>query len=280
MVNSLPEGIIIPLIIPFKADGEVDFEILKVLTNFYINSGVHALFVLGSAGQGPVMTQVQRQAALEVIMKEADSRIPIIAHVGTADSQSGRDLARHAAECGVKAIAIVPPYYYSDHTKYEVQRHFCEIAEGAPHLPVIVYDNPKYTGIPMTPPVVADLYKELPTVAGIKPSFSGLEQMLGYMKAIPGIKVYTASIEYITSGVPLGLAGAINPPTSFFPEACLEVWQATIEKRYEDAFRLQKGVNEIKATVAKFMNRYGRGTFAEILLMRGIHWLMSEQDNF
>jgi len=135
MAADLPEGIIIPLIIPFQADGEVDRSMLQQLTSFNVKAKVQGLFALGSAGQGAVMTPDQRRSALETIMEVAGGQIPVIAHVGTSESYSGRELARHAAGCGVDALAIIPPYYYSDHSEYEIQRHFCEVAEGAPELP-------------------------------------------------------------------------------------------------------------------------------------------------
>ncbi len=271
MITNLPKGIIIPLITPFKENGEVDLEMTKELVTFNVNAGVHGLFVLGSAGQGPVMNPTERRAYLETVMEIVGDKVPVIAHVGTPESYTGRELAGHAKEVGVNSIAIVPPYYYSDHTPYEVLAHYYEISEGAPELPIVVYDNPRYTGISMTPKVVADLHKELPHVLGIKPAFSGLEQMLGYMRFIPEMKVYSASTEYLASGVPLGIAGTVNPPMSFFPEICIEVWDALEEKNYEKAFALQEKVNAIRAVVSKYLAQYGRGIFTEVMHLRGFN---------
>jgi len=269
MAADLPEGIIIPLIIPFQADGEVDRSMLQQLTSFNVKAKVQGLFALGSAGQGAVMTPDQRRSALETIMEVAGGQIPVIAHVGTSESYSGRELARHAAGCGVDALAIIPPYYYSDHSEFEIQRHFCEVAEGAPELPVVVYDNAKYSGIVMNPAMVSRLRKLLPNTGGIKVSFSGLEQMLGYLRMLPDFKVYSGSIAYLVGGVPLGLAGAINPPSSFFPELCVQLWKAVTEGEYREAFDLQSRVNELRSVVGKFSNRFGRSTFTEVMRLRG-----------
>lgn len=269
MSVALPEGIIAPIIMPFEQTGEVDLPLLRSITEFYAQAGPHALFVLGSAGQGPVMTLDERRMALEVIMDEAEGRIPVIAHVGTTDSFSGRELASHAAQSGVDAIAIVPPYYYSDFTEFEVQRHYCEIADRVPNLPVIIYDNPKYAGISMPPSVAARLQNELPSIAGMKVAFAGLDQMLAYTRLMPNFKVYAGAIEYLAGGVPLGLAGVINPPTSFFPELCVDLWDAIKGERYEEAFRLQADIIALRAVVSTWMARYGRSVFAEVMRMRG-----------
>jgi hypothetical protein len=121
--SSIPRGILVPLITPFDADGELDVTALGRLTDFYAASGVQAIFALGPAGQGLVMTPDQRRRALETIIAASGRRVPVIAHVGTADAFSGRELARHAAQAGADAIAIVPPFYYSDHTEFEIVAH-------------------------------------------------------------------------------------------------------------------------------------------------------------
>lgn len=265
----LPRGVIIPLVVPFDADGEVDAAVLRTLTRFYSDVGVQGLFALGSAGQGPAMHPDQRKWALEVIVDAVGNSVPLIAHVGAAESFTGRDLARHAASMGVQAIAIVPPYYYSDFSEYEVHRHFEETAGGAPDLPIVVYDNPRYSGIPMPPPAVARLQKELPNVAGVKMASDGLDVAMSYMRLMPGFSVYAGAIEYLSTGVPFGLAGVINPPTSIFPELCLEVWEAARAGRYEEAFERQKLLNAIRGVVNKFIGAYGRGAFTEVVRLRG-----------
>lgn len=268
--SALPRGIVIPLMTPFDREGEVDLPLLKRLTEFHVRAGVQGLFVMGSAGQGPAMTLEQREAALEAIVEVAGGKVFVIDHVGTVDAFSGRRLARHAASCGVGAIAIVPPFYYSDHSEYEVHRHFCEIAEGAPDLPIVIYDNPKYAGIAMPAAATARLRRELPQVSGVKASFSPLEAMLQYVRQLgPDFRVYAGSIEYLAGGVPLGLAGAINPPSSFFPELCVALWHAVEAGRWEEAHRLQRQAADVVAAVGAFSKRFGRTSFAEVMRLRG-----------
>lgn len=269
MPQGLPDGVVIPMVIPFYDDGEVDVSMLRTLSRFYVEAGVQGLFVLGSAGQGPAMRTDQRKASLEIIQQEVSGRVPVIAHVGAADAFTTRDLAQHAAGTGVQAIGIVPPYYYSDFSEYELQRHYVESASGAPDLPVMIYDNPHYSGIAMPPAVVARLQKELPAVAGVKMASAGLDAAFTYMRLMPGFKVYAGVVEYLATGAPYGLAGVINPPTSFFPELCVEVWQAAVAGRYEEAIELQKQLNAVRGVVSRYLGAAGRGAFREVMRLRG-----------
>lgn len=266
---SLPRGILIPLITPFDAAGELDVVALRRLTEFYAASGVQAIFALGSAGQGLVMTPDQRRLALETIIAASGRRIPVVAHVGTADAFSGRELARHAAEAGADAIAIVPPFYYSDHTEFEIIAHFGEIADAAPELPVIVYDNPKYSGIELNPRLLLELRRRVSAIAGMKAAYASIDYMLGYLEHLPDLKVYAGSIQHLADTAPRGIAGAINPPSSVFPELCAELWQAISSGRADEAGHLQQQINAVTAVVSDYIQRLGRSAVTEVLRMRG-----------
>ena len=61
------KGIIPPILTPLRRDGSVDTLALERLTQHLIKNGVHALFALGTAGEGPVLTHSQRRTALETI---------------------------------------------------------------------------------------------------------------------------------------------------------------------------------------------------------------------
>lgn len=267
--RSLPRGILIPLVTPFDASGALDAAALRRLTEFYAGSEVQAIFALGSAGQGLVMTLDQRRQALDTILAAANGRVPVIVHVGTIESFSGRELARHAAAAGADAIAIVPPFYYSDHTELEVIAHFGEIADAAPDLPVVVYDNPKYSGIEISPRLVLELRKRVPAIAGMKAAFASIDYMLGYLEQVPDFAVYAGAIHHLADTAPRGVAGSINPPSSVFPELCAELWQAIAGRRTDEARQVQQRVNALTAVVADYVQRLGRGAVTEVLRMRG-----------
>ncbi len=266
---SLPHGILVPLITPFDAAGELDVVALGRITDFYAGSGVQGIFAIGSSGQGLVMTSDQRRRALETIIATVDGRVPVLAHVGTAEAFSGRELARHAAGAGADAVAIVPPFYYSDHTEFEIVAHFGEIADAVPDLPVIVYDNPRYSGIQLSPRLLVELRRRVPTIAGMKAAHASIDYMLGYLERLPDLTVYAGSIQHLTDGAPRGIAGAINPPSSVFPELCAALWQAISSGRAAEAASLQQRVNALTAVVADYIQRLGRSAVTEVMRMRG-----------
>ena len=103
-------GVVPPMITPFRETGEVDFEGLHTLVD-YLSGEVDGLFINGSYGAGVMMTEEERRAVTEKTIETAAGRVPVVAHIGTADSYSAARLAKHAAEVGAAAVASVGPFF-------------------------------------------------------------------------------------------------------------------------------------------------------------------------
>ena len=141
------KGVLVPNITFFTEDNKVDIEKTKWHMGWMFDNGVNGLFVTGSYGVGPLMTNEERieifKAAKEV--SDAHPGTDIVAHVGTADTASTVELAKAAEAIGVDAVGAVPPYYFA-FTKDEVISYYKAIADAV-SLPVYAYNNPKTTRI-------------------------------------------------------------------------------------------------------------------------------------
>ena len=216
-------GVLLPIITPFDEKVRVDEQMMRQLVDFHIKAGVQGLFVLGSTGQGPAMTIEERKQTAAIALDQAKSRVPVIIHVGTADAGSAVELAQHAAAHKADAVAIVPPYYYSDHTEYEIIAHYKAVHKAVP-LPIYIYENPKYSGISIPPGFAVRMKEQVPALKGIKVAY-GQGALLEYVRLLPDVSVFTGNAD-LFGLVPFGLAGMINPPTSFVPELCVELFNA------------------------------------------------------
>ena len=168
------KGIVMPLPTPFKEDGELDEGMACDLADFEIAAGINALFLLGSFGQGPVMRTDQRRKFAEIIVKHVRGRVPIIIHVGTADVFSTVELGLHAKSLGCDAIGVVGPYYYSDHTEYEIVEHFKEVGSSI-GMPLLLYNNAPYSGYDISPAMMGRLKEQVPEIFGTKLSTNSFE---------------------------------------------------------------------------------------------------------
>src|SRR5207244_11028819 len=80
-------------------------------------------------------------ANLHIYTLSLHDALPIF-HVGTTYLQTTQALAREADAARAEGIAVLPPYFYSDHTEYEVEAHFVGTA-AASKLPMFMYENGK-----------------------------------------------------------------------------------------------------------------------------------------
>lgn len=259
-------GVLLPVITPFDEKVRVDEQMMRQIVDFHIKAGVQGLFVAGSTGQGPAMTIEERKQTAAVALDQAKKRVPVIVHVGTADAWSTTELAEHAAQHGADAVAIVPPYYYSDHTEYEIMAHY-KMVHKTVNLPIYIYENPKYSGISIPPGFAVRMKAEVPALKGIKVAY-GQGALLEYCRLLPDVSVFTGNAD-LFGLVPFGLAGMINPPTSFVPELCVELFTSLDKKDYPRAVEAQKKVDTAARIVAARLRRWGRVPLQEVYRMRG-----------
>jgi dihydrodipicolinate synthase/N-acetylneuraminate lyase len=259
-------GVLLPIITPFDEKVRVDEEIMRQLVDFHIKAGIQGLFVLGSTGQGPAMTVEERKKTAAIALDQARSRVPVVIHVGTPDAGSTVELAEHAAEHKADAVAIVPPYYYSDHSEYEIIAHYKSVAKAVP-LPIFIYENPKYSGISIPPGFAVRMKEQVSALKGIKVAY-GQGALLEYVRLLPDVSVFTGNAD-LFGLVPFGLAGMINPPTSFVPELCVALFKALDSKDYVAAVEAQKRIDTAARLVAAELRKYGRVPLREVFRMRG-----------
>jgi dihydrodipicolinate synthase/N-acetylneuraminate lyase len=259
-------GVLLPLLTAFDEKARLDDQVMRQLVDFHISAGIQGLFVLGSTGQGPAMSVEQRKKAAATALDQARARVPVIIHVGTADTESTVELAEHAAAHKADAVAIVPPYYYSDHSEYEIVAHYKAVAKAVP-LPIFIYENPKYSGISVPPGLAVRMKEQIPALRGIKVAY-GQGALLEYVRLLPDVSVFTGNAD-LFGLVPFGLAGMINPPTSFVPELCVELWKSLDSKDYVKAVEAQKKVDIAARLVGAELRKYGRVPLREVFRMRG-----------
>lgn len=267
--DKLMRGVVIPLPTVFDADGEVDIELMKQLIKFYLDAKVNGFFVCGSFGMGPAMRTDQRKQVVELVAEQVDGRVPFVTHCGAVDTFTAIELAKHAEQAGSTAVALVPPFYYNDHTDYEILEHYRQTA-NAVHIPMFIYDHEKYTGIHMRVDRVLWLKKEIPSIRGVKLNMMGTGRALGYLRQLPqDVAVFTGSVQNLLAGKPIGFDGVINPATAHVPELTVNLWNALEHNKYEDAVHYHHQADTISGTLQGLWGKKGRSAHKEALKLRG-----------
>ena len=144
------------LITPFTADGSaVDIKALRQLVEFQISEGIHGLIPLGSTGEFLSMTRAERQQVIEVVVDQANGRVPVLIGTGAEWTRDVIDLSREAERMKADGVMIIPPFY-STPTHDELFAHFKAVSDAI-GIPIMVYNNPATANVDLVPSLVARL---------------------------------------------------------------------------------------------------------------------------
>jgi N-acetylneuraminate lyase len=162
------KGLVAAPFTPFTARGEIDFEKIPAYARFLEARGVSGVFVCGTSGEGSSLTIEERKAVLES-WQAASGGMRVIAHVGQASVVEARNLASHAAETGVDAIAAMPSSRHLPDGPQELVDWCASICEGAPDMPFYYYHIPSVSGVTIPVRRMLDLaVRRLPNFVGVK----------------------------------------------------------------------------------------------------------------
>lgn len=164
------KGIIPPIMTAFTKEGEVYEKGTREIIDFLVPH-VQGLYPCGSYGSGPMMSIEERKRVAEIMLDQVAGRVPVIVHVGTADTKNAVDLARHAESMGASAVGAVTPYY-NDYKDEQIFAHFAKLVQSV-HIPVFLYNNPKLSGNTVSMDVLVRLARE--GLAGVKDSTFSME---------------------------------------------------------------------------------------------------------
>lgn len=136
------------MVTPFASDGSVNLAEARRLASYLVDEQNHdALVINGTTGEAPTTTDAEKQALLQAVVAEVGDRARIVAGVGTFNTDHTVALARQAGDAGADGLLVVTPYY-SRPPQDALAAHFLAVAD-ATELPVMIYDIPHRTGVPV-----------------------------------------------------------------------------------------------------------------------------------
>ena len=164
MSDPLFKGVMPALVTPFR-DGGLDEQAFVALVERQIAGGVHGLVPVGTTGETATLSHDEHRRVVELTVKTAAGRVPVIAGAGSNATDEAIELVKHAKAVGADAALVVTPYYNRP-SQEGLYAHYAAINEAV-QLPVLVYNVPSRTAIDISNETLGRLSK-LPNVVGIK----------------------------------------------------------------------------------------------------------------
>jgi 4-hydroxy-tetrahydrodipicolinate synthase len=154
------------MITPLTADCAVDTGGAAGLASYLVDEmRCDGLVVSGTTGESPTTTDEEKDRLLRAVIGAVGDRATIVAGVGTNDTAHTCELARQAERAGAHGLLVVTPYYNKP-PQNGLAAHFTSVAD-ATGLPVLLYDIPSRTGVPIATETLIRL-AEHPRIVAVK----------------------------------------------------------------------------------------------------------------
>jgi 4-hydroxy-tetrahydrodipicolinate synthase len=174
MAERLLQGVYIPLITPFSADGSVAFDAVDRLCREYLDAGCAGIVALGTTGETSSLEADEQRAVIDrcaAVCAERGAQLV----VGAGTNNTVKTIAAVEALRGTPALAatlIVVPYYVRP-SEAGIVEHFKAVAAASP-VPVVIYNIPVRTGRNLGPGGMLELAR-VPNIAGLKQAQAALD---------------------------------------------------------------------------------------------------------
>lgn len=218
-------GALTALVTPFAAGGtRLDERALGDLVAWQVAEGAEGLVVGGPTGEGPTLTEAERDRVLRVALAAAGGRIPVIAATESNCTRTAvvRTLAAEAA--GADATLAVTPFYNRP-TQEGLFRHYAAIAAAAAR-PLLLHAVPARTGIDVRPETLARL-AALPGLAGLVDATGDLARLAPAGGATgPGFLHLSGDDATAAAHAMMGGQGCLSVVANLVPGACAALQRA------------------------------------------------------
>jgi len=206
---------------PFDDAGRIDVESIQRLARFLVERSVHGVAVLGVMGEAHKLSETEQQQVIAGFRSALPETIELVVGVRAGGTDPAVLAARTAAQLGATALLVGPPTIQSDDAIFTYYRRIGEAVE----LPLIVHDYPASTGILMTAPLLARMYREIDNVHYVKledpptgPKIAKLQDLAGIDFGVFGALGGALAFEELDRG-------AVGIMTGFaYPEWLLDIY--------------------------------------------------------
>ena len=231
------KGSLVALITPMREDGSIDEKAFGAFVDWQINEGTSAVVPVGTTGESPTLSHDEHKLVVELAVKAANGRVPVIAGTGSNSTEEAVSLTRHARKVGADAALIVTPYYNKP-TQEGMYLHFKTIADAV-DLPIIIYNIPPRSVVDMSVETMARLAAHK-NIIGVKDATANLARPLHTRRAC-GAGFCQLSGEDHTAVAFLGAGGdgCISVTGNVAPRLCSEMHAAWQEGRVNEAISIQ-----------------------------------------
>ena len=241
------KGSNVALITPFK-NNKLDVDNYIELIHFHIKNGTNGLVPAGTTGESPTLTHEEHEKVIELCIKEAKGKIPVIAGTGSNSTAEAISLTKHAEKVGADAALIVTPYYNKP-TQEGLYQHYKAINDNC-GIPIIIYNIPSRSVIDMTVETMTRLF-ELKNIIGVKDATGNLDRVNQQKEKMGNDFIQlTGEDGNVLEFNKRGGVGCISVTANIAPKLCSDFQKFSFSKNINELKEAER-INELLQPVHK-----------------------------
>lgn len=247
-------GIIVPLLTPFKMDGQINFDEYERLIDYTVRNGVNGIFVGGTSGEFVNLTVNERIEQLKLARQVLPAGVKLLFNVSALNPEDLDTLIAAAGKEGVDGVSVVAPYYNKFDTQSIVE-YFQYISEHCAKMPLFLYNMSGLTHNPITLDVLNQILPTCPNIMGIKDSsmsFTNLLEMFSSFKP-DGLEIITGNDAEIMAARVFGSEGAIVAMANCFPKLVCSIWNDYGIRDFKEIWEKQSKIIQIRRLFRSIM---------------------------
>lgn len=230
-------GVLPAITTPFAEDGSIDHGFLAKHANWMIEHGCTGIVGLGSLGEGGTLSDAERSAVLETLVKAVGSRVPVVAAIASLSTRGAVAQAEDAARRGCRGLMVLPPYVYRGPWP-EMKAHFEAVMRATP-LSCMLYNNPIAYGTDVLPHQVAELAETSANMHSIKESSADVRRLTAIGARLGSRLTLLVGVDdLIVEGVAAGATGWIAGLVNAFPAESVALFELARAGKYAEAAAL------------------------------------------
>lgn len=238
------EGVVVPMITPVTHAGNLDESAVDRLVDTLLAGRVNGIFVLGTTGEGAMVSSAQRQRLVERVVARVQSRALVYAGIGGLDTDDALT-GNKSLEAGADAVVARSPIAMPE---AELQGWFGSLLDRL-NGPTILYNIPILTKVSIPLDVVSKLLGH-PRFIGIKDSENNLERLTTLLQRCgnrPGFSVFVGVGKLMEQGLRLGADGIVPSVGNLIPSACQQLWECARREDWPGAAQQAARMNSVAA---------------------------------
>jgi dihydrodipicolinate synthase/N-acetylneuraminate lyase len=255
-------GIVPPMVTPLLDRDSLDVAGLEKLIEHILAGGVHGLFILGTTGEAPGLSQRLRCELIELVCEQVKGRVPVLVGITDTCFVESVNIACKAKDAGAQAVVLAPPYYFPA-GQGELLEYLEHLMPELP-LPLVLYNMPSYTKLVFEPDTVKAA-ADIKGIVGIKESSGDMiyfRQLLSLLKKQPDFSLLIGQEELLAEAVLAGAHGGVCGGANLVPKLYVDLYNATYSKDLSTVETLHKRVMQVSKAiygVGKYESSYLKG---------------------